>query len=545
MVDRATSRSWLLYGCLLLLALRAASAQVAPALFYSDLESGPATGGENGRGAFVTLYGNNFGSNRGSSTVTVGAISADNYPVWTNRRITFQLASATRAGAISVHVAGLGASNSLPFTVRSGRIRFVSSSGRDSANGSFSSPWASIPKAVHDMGPGDITYVLGGVRQSGLDDYNASLAIVSSGKATLPKALVVYPGANVTIGAPGGQEYGIRTPAIQGGPFSHWIIAGFEVRGRNEAFDITGASDWRIVANDISCPNGDGSAGCVEVAASTGVSFLGNTVHDSSHPGTSKTYHSVYFTTDSNHIDVGWNRITNNHSCRGIQFHSSPEDSNSGFNQYDLAVHDNIIDGQVCDGINFATIDPSKGQVVAYNNLIYHVGLGPDPPDGESSYACIASPGITNHGSQGKGTAHFYNNTLFDCGARGGSDAGAFNIGSGSPPVRLDNNLVQLKDRENYFSPTSQLSTVQGTNNLFYGVRLPHAVSTVLKHSISDVPPPLLNPGISFELSSGSPAIGAGTNTGLAFDLVGTPRARAGISDIGAYQHLPPTVATR
>jgi hypothetical protein len=86
---------------------------------------------------------------------------------------------------------------------------------------------------------------------------------------------------------------------------------------------------------------------------------------------------------------------------------------------------------------------------------------------------------------------------------------------------------------------------VQGTNNLFYGVPLPHAVSAVLKHSISDVPPLFLSPGISFELSSGSPAIGAGTNTGLAFDLVGTPRARSGKSDVGAYQHLPPTPVAR
>jgi hypothetical protein len=283
----------------------------------------------------------------------------------------------------------------------------------------------------------------------------------------------------------------------------------------------------------------------VEVAASNGVSLLGNTVHDTSPPGTSKTYHSVYFTTDSNHIEVGWNRITNNHSCRGIQFHSSPEDQNSGFNQYDVTVHDNVIDGQVCDGINFATIDPSKGQVVAYNNLIYHVGLGPDPPDGESSYACIASPGITNHGPQGKGVAHFYHNTLFDCGAHGGSDAGAFSIGSGSPAVRLDNNLVQLKDHENYFSPSSQLTIVQGTTNLFYGARLPHAASAVLKNTISDVSPQLVNPGISFELRNGSPAIGAGTNTGLPFDLVGTPRPRSGNSDVGAYQHLPLTVASR
>ena len=44
-----------------------------PTLFFSDLESGPKTGGENGNGAFVTLYGNNFGT---SPTVTASATSS-------------------------------------------------------------------------------------------------------------------------------------------------------------------------------------------------------------------------------------------------------------------------------------------------------------------------------------------------------------------------------------------------------------------------------------------------------------------------------------
>ena len=36
-----------------------------PRLFYSDLESGPNTGGQNNNGAFVTLWGKGFGSSSG------------------------------------------------------------------------------------------------------------------------------------------------------------------------------------------------------------------------------------------------------------------------------------------------------------------------------------------------------------------------------------------------------------------------------------------------------------------------------------------------
>src|SRR5581483_9406596 len=400
--------------------------QAPPHIFYSDLDSGPNTGGQNNKGAFVSIYGKGFGNARGSSFVSVGGGAADNYPVWSDTKIAFQPGSVAKSGDIVVTTGKASASNGIPFTVRPGKIYFVSNSGKDTGPGSFASPWKSIVKAKNAIAPGDIVYVMDGVTQSGMDDYNASLAIASPGSAGHPKALVAYPGARVIIGSSTGPEYAIRTPSISGGPFSYWTLAGFTLLGRNESLDLTLVSNWRIVANDMSCPNGDGPAACFAAAASNNLKVLGNRIHDSGKPSGSKLYHSLYFTTDSNHIEAGWNVIANNHSCRGIQFHSSRDGANSGFNQYDLSVHDNLIHGQVCDGINFATIDPSKGPVVAYNNIIYDVGLGPDPPDGEANYACISSPGITNSGSPGSGTAEWFNNTLYNCGSRGGDDSGAF-----------------------------------------------------------------------------------------------------------------------
>src|SRR5215471_10148185 len=46
----------------------------APRLFFTDIDSGPNSGGESVSGfsgAYVTLYGNYFGSSQGSSTVTL------------------------------------------------------------------------------------------------------------------------------------------------------------------------------------------------------------------------------------------------------------------------------------------------------------------------------------------------------------------------------------------------------------------------------------------------------------------------------------------
>ena len=53
-----------------------------PSIFYSDVDSGPNMGGENSRGAYVTIYGKGFGYSQGSSFVTVGGGMAT-YPVWT------------------------------------------------------------------------------------------------------------------------------------------------------------------------------------------------------------------------------------------------------------------------------------------------------------------------------------------------------------------------------------------------------------------------------------------------------------------------------
>ena len=511
----------------------AAWAQNAPAIFYSDLDSGPNTGGQNNKGAFVAIYGKGFGATRGSSTVAIGGGAADNYPVWSDNKVVFQLGSAAATGNIVVNVPGVRASNGVPFTVRSGNIFFVSTSGSDSGSGSFASPWKTIVKAKNSLAAGDIAYVMNGVSQTSLDDYNASLAVTSSGSAGRPKALVVYPGASVTIGSVTGAEFGVRTPSISGGPFSYWTLAGFTLRGSNESLDLTWLSNWRVVANDMSCPNGDGPAACFEAAGSTFLRVYGNAIHDSGKVGGSKLYHSLYFTTDSNHVDVGWNVIANNHSCRGIQFHSSPNGANSGFNQYDLSVHDNLVHGQVCDGINFATIDPSKGAVQAYNNVVYSVGLGPDPPDGSSNYACISSPGITNTGSPGTGTADWFNNTLYDCGPRGTSAAGAFNVASGSPPVRLRNNIVYAKSGENYLEPAGSASLVSGSNNLWFGAG--NGPSNLSANVNAD--PKFVSTGSDFHLQSSSPAIDAGVNTAISADFDGMPRPQGKAFDLGSFEY--------
>ncbi|MBZ5523667.1 MAG: IPT/TIG domain-containing protein [Acidobacteriia bacterium] len=506
----------------------AAWAQTSPAIFYSDIDSGPNTGGQNSKGAFVNIYGKGFGATQGTSTVSVGGGLADNYPLWSDTKIAFQLGASAVSGSIVVTVNG-SASNGVPFTVRAGNIFFVATTGSDTASGAFATPWKTIVKAKSTIAAGDIAYIMNGVSQTALDDYNASLQISSAGVAGKPKALVAYPGAVVTIGSATGPEFGLRTPQIAGGPFSFWTIAGFVIRGNNEGIDLENLSDWRVIANDISVPTGSGPTAVVEGSQSNNIKFFGNTVHDSG-LGDTKLYHSVYFTTSSNHLEVAWNTIANNKTCRGIQFHST-----GAPNQFDLSVHDNVIHGQICDGINFATIDPSQGPVLAYNNIVYDVGLGPDPPDGSSNYACIDSPGITNVGSPGTGTAEVFNNTFYNCGpfATSTTSSGAISIQGGSPPVRFRNNLIIGKTGEHYVAGNTSNTLISGSNNLFFGAGAAPAQFT----ANLNVDPQVANlPVLDFHLTATSPAKDAGVNTGITHDFDGNPRPAGAAFDIGAFE---------
>src|SRR5262249_32970964 len=129
----------------------------APArIFFSDLESGPKTGGQNNAGAFVTVYGNNFGF---GPEVTVGGgqaiIQTPPTPYLWYQKLVIQLGPNAVSGNIVVTTAG-GASNGVPFTVRSGRIYFVATTGNDSNPGDFARPWGSLQHAVDSMAPGDI-----------------------------------------------------------------------------------------------------------------------------------------------------------------------------------------------------------------------------------------------------------------------------------------------------------------------------------------------------------------------------------------------------
>jgi len=523
-----------------LLGAPASWAQSLPArIFFSDLESGPNTGGQNGKGAFVTIYGRNFGATRGTSSATVGGGAVDNCPLWTDTKVACQLGPAAQTGNIVISVGGQ-ASNGVPFTVRPGNIYFVSAAGSDTNPGTFAAPFKTPAKGKNALAPGDTLYLMDGINTSAIDDFSAALNLRSSGAPGLPKAIVAYPGASVTLGSDATPQRAILAPDVVGKPWTDWVIAGLTLRANDTALEMVGAQRWRVVGNDISCPNGHGASACAHGDTALFVKFLGNNVHDA---GTNqvggiaeqKLYHSVYFSTDSNHVEVGWNTIVpNGGGCRALQFHSSPNGAGTGFNQFDLSVHDNLIHDARCDGINFATVDPSQGKVEAYNNVIYRAGLGPDP-GASANYSCIAVLGSTNAGSPPglSAAVQISNNTLYDCGARQNPDSGGMTTGTnGAIAVAMNNNILFSLPSETYFTGSSKTANVTGSNNLFFGAG---AGPTFLTGNVN-ADPLFLDPlRFNFRLSATSPAIAAGIRTGILFDFDGLPRPQVGYT-IGAFE---------
>ena len=311
---------------------------------------------------------------------------------------------------------------------------------------------------------------------------------------------------------------------------------------------------WKIVGNEIECPGGDGQVGCVEASQASHLKFYGNEVHNVGvSPASSKFYHAVYFSTDSNHIDVGWNHIHDNFTCRAIQFHSSPlcrpgcgSNDETGHNQFDLHVHDNLIHGDNCNAINFATVDPSRGPVEAYNNVIYHVGLR-DPQQDGGAFSCIYAAGITNHGRPGSGTVEVFNNTLYDCAANNSRNTegsrGAVSVGGGPPSLmmRLRNNIIYQLPGEIYLDGNKP--QISGENNLWFGAGPPPEQTA---NNLNLDPQFVDLAGFNFRLREGSPARETGVSAmpdnpftptpGQATDKEGTLRPQGKAFDLGAYE---------
>ena len=506
------------------------TAYAQPRIFFSDLDSGPRDGGENGQGAFVSVYGRGFGASRGTGQITIGGGAAASYQIWTDTKVTFQLGGAANSGEIRLSNAG-GNSNAVPFTVRPGSIVFIA-------------PGGSVQGAVDGIAPGDIIYVRDGVRQvrAGTSDGSVTLSR-NNGTPGAPKALVGYPGAVATIGQIASSACtntscteGVRTTFAS----NYWTIANMRLVGNDYGLTVRGTG-LRIIGNDMTCPFGSGASACLDGSQSSFAKVYGNDVHDAGFARSSDLYHGIYFSTDSNNIDIGWNTVRNIQGCRGIQFNSTALDNTTGFNQANLTVHDNLIDGTQCDGIVLSTVDPSQGPITVYNNVFVNTGRGPATVEGGGTFSCVYAAGYTGSRSRpGSGVIDVYNNTMVNCGTfRSGNGYGGVTYARRDTTidVRMRNNIIVHTNGSPYWVNYDGGPGMSGSNNLVFG-NGPTPTPAIPGTITAD--PGFANAAAGdYRLTANSPARGVGVNTGLATDKDGVTRGAT--PDLGAYQFAPGT----
>ena len=535
-----------------------------PVILFTDITSGPNSGGEHNNGTYLTVFGTHFGATQGTSTVTINGKVVAQYLLWSDTKIGVQVGHVS-SGPIVVSAGGLVSNSDKTFTVRSGRIYFIGTSVDNSAPrncssmisaNSYSTPWgltnyASTTESNYDpskmrtpytyyscLALGDTLVFLNGVSYPYFDGRGWHASLTPDNASTTSSSfmtLMARPGATVQLGGIGWAMSAVRSISKGYNVYSGFTLTGSGANGGEDfsAYD-------RVVGNTITCPDCWGPAGAV--MGGDGFVMYGNVVENIStlnQGGSNKTYHAVYVS--GNTIEIAWNKIYNTKAYNGIQVH---HDGDPGF--YNQSYHDNDIADVNGSGINLSAVNPSSGYIKVFNNIIHHVGMNlASDGGGYDPHSCIS---IKGYGSpSATGTIEIYNNTMYDCSSYLNIDpssnascaildlANQLNV-----TTNLVNNIVYQPaytgtSRQNVFiCGGGSIGKLSGSNNLWYSER--HTWSTAPATSYGTIANPRFVSATDYHLQGGSPAIGAGIAFGdLTNDFDAAPRPIP--PAIGAYEY--------
>ncbi len=505
-----------------------------PRLFFTDLESGPNTGGQDDLGAFITLYGEGFGTTQGDSIVTMGGQEVAHYVLWGEDNaiarsldmIVVQPGPNVTTGDVIVTVNGQ-ASNPLPFTVRSGSIYFVIPGGanaNDANPGTYEEPFKTLYRPRQVMQAGDIAYIKGGTF-SDSDPANPGWDAVlllhpetdPNGIADRPIAYIGYPGDRPLINAPQPLRRGIyMDPGMMYYIFAN--LAFTQGLAPYEGMLQMGGNGHRAIGNyfyDALSSTAMGIAGNSEHYQVFG-NLLTNNGQDNWEDGVG--FYVQGFGTNKD-IDFGWNQIQDQRGRRAIQLFGHE----AGDRIDNVRIHDNLISSslQLRNNILLGGSDGGTdvlGTIYVYNNIIVGSdweGLRVNDPEG---------------------TVFIQNNVLYDNGPLGpDSHAQIYIERAGSGRVTVQNNILYAESGETYFEfgPGMDPLALNASLNLVYNAG---ACPTWDAGCVNADPLFVDSAANDFRLQAGSPAIDAGTNTGVALDYFGVSRPQGGAYDIGAYE---------
>lgn len=555
----------------------------APCVLYTDALSGPISGGENNKGAYLSIYGRNFGSisDLGSNTkVYIGNQEVDNYRVLQPSvvyskfgvdMLTVQIGAIgnpTLGTALPVKVCIHATSTPVcsnennTFTPNNGRILFVALNGNDgtASFGDITRPWrymqtSSRGGAYASMRAGDHVIIRGG-DWSDIAFETAWLRFrdtTANGAAGNWIHFTAYPGEQVTYTTPANAKGGFQgaASAYADTTGKYISISNLIMRvDENATTDAapfneqSGIGPWRVVNNEIGpwLSLKDARAGGYSGGGSS-TNIFGNYIHDirricdSTNSGTSEfnskcsgsvgggeslLNHGMYIDGGANGTEIAYNYISNVLEGNLIQTY----DSVGMDGILNISIHNNWCENAGKHGLNIS--DGTGGNLTIYNNVV----IG-------AKYAGIRlNIGYT---SVSGAIAH---NTLFGNDSQGTS-AGQLTT-TWNPSVtgslRVTNNLIHTNNKTNttfYLNDGSSDAYLSWGTNLYY-----NGTSSSVTKGVVIVSNPLLNNPTAddFSLQSGSPAIDAAVSiSGLNVtdDLYNNPRSVGTAADMGALEYAP------
>jgi hypothetical protein len=465
--------------CVFLLATAARvclAAQAGPVVLYTDLLSGPNTGGENNHGTYLSVFGQNFGTSAGmgaNTRVFIGGVEVAEYrylgPSMGRpdiQQLTVQvgaLGNPTPGIPLPVEVqVGKASSSSFTsqtFTVNPGRILFVSLTGDDATAiaADINHPWrhmqtpvSTVTKSTGAWGvarPGDVIVMrgghwtdlgFGGPRRPYFVKFIGNGGTRPTGtRGTGPISITGYPGERVVVEPPVKIAYGVfdgaNAPRLGDGPdnpkYSHWITISNLVIPTGGINDgpvnlETGSDHWRVVNNDLAAPDAVTNRAAGVTGNGKHEEVLGNHIHDIAGVGSrgeTLLDHGIYIDSGSD-WELAYNLIENITGGSGIQLYNSGHATPTIDR---VNIHHNWIRDIAKHGLNLG--DTSGTGILIWSNVVLRTVGG-----------CWRNNSVNLQG------AKIWNNTFYDCNTSGSFGAIWNDVKNVENPITADfrNNIV-------------------------------------------------------------------------------------------------------